>query len=178
MVKKFNLKNIIKYAKTMPSATLSLIFWSIITIWATIISKNIWVLVCAIPFIIALTIIPLKISNMNMEISDELMPTYEKTLPLTKIGDITKDMLNRQVKVRGTIEKIVYNISPKPTVKLKDDSSKIWSLLLVPLPENAKKGDEIEVYGVITKHYKYFGFMGIPKLWEPKIFGIGAKLLN
>ncbi len=158
----------------MPSAMLSLILWSAITIWATIISKNIWVFLCAIPFIIALTLIPLKISKMNNDISQELLPKYEKVLSTIKIGDITKNMLNQKVKVEGTVEKIIYGISPKPTVKIKDETGEITSLLIVPLPENIKKGDRVALYGVVSKHYKYFGFMGIPKLWEPKIFGIGV----
>jgi hypothetical protein len=175
MVKRFNLNNALKHAKTMPSATLSLIVWSAITIWATIISKNIWVLLCAIPFIIALTLIPLKISKMNNDLSQQLLPDYERDLSTTKIKDITKDMLNHQVKVIGTVEKIIYGVSPKPTVKIKDETGEILSLLLVPLPDEVKKGDKIELYGIITKHYKYFGFMGIPKLWKPKIFGIGVN---
>ncbi|ABR56165.1 conserved hypothetical protein [Methanococcus aeolicus Nankai-3] len=177
MVKKFNIDNVIKHAKTMPSAALSLIIWSAITIWATIISKDIWVLLCALPFIIALTIIPLIISKMNNNISQELIPEYEKKLSTTKIGDINKEMLNQQVKVVGTVEKITYGISPKPTIRIKDETGKILSLLIVPLPEGVKKGDKIALYGVISKHYKYFGFMGVPKLWKPKIFGIGVNKL-
>ncbi len=176
-VKKFNPNKIVRYAKTMPSATLSLIIWSAVTIWATILSKNIWVLLCAIPFIIALTLIPLKISRMNYDISQELLPNYEKALSTINIGDITKDMLNQQVKVVGTVEKIIYGISPKPTIKIKDETGEIYSLLIIPLPEDIKKGDKIALYGIVSKHYKYFGFMGIPKLWEPKIFGIGVNKL-
>ncbi|AEH07189.1 hypothetical protein [Methanothermococcus okinawensis] len=177
MVKKFNLNNILRHAKTMPSATLSLIIWSAIAIWATIMSKNIWILVCSIPFIIALTLIPLKISSMNYDISQELLPKYENTLSTTKIGNITKEMLNQKVKVEGTVEKIIYGISPKPTIKIRDDTGEIYTLLIVPLPEGVKKGDKIALYGIVSKHYKYFGFMGIPKLWKPKIFGIGVDKL-
>ncbi|WP_292460227.1 hypothetical protein [Methanothermococcus sp.] len=175
MVKRFNLNNALKHAKTMPSATISMIIWSAITIWATIISKNIWVLLCAIPFIIALTLIPLKISKMNNDISQELLPKYEKTLSTTKIGDITKDMLNQKVKIEGIVEKITYGISPKPTIIIRDETGEILSLLIVPLPEDVKKGDRVALYGIVSKHYKYFGFMGIPKLWKPKIFGIGVN---
>ncbi len=51
-------------------------------------------------------------------------------------------------------------------------------MLFTPLPDGVKKGDKIELYGVVTKHYKFFGFMGIPRLWKPKIYGIGVKKLD
>ncbi|MDK2789881.1 MAG: hypothetical protein PWP15_388 [Methanothermococcus sp.] len=180
MVKKSNtsMKEIIKHAKTTPSATLSLIVWSLITIWATIYSKNIWVFICSLPFIVGLTIIPLKISEMNSELSQKLSALYGASLTINKIEDVTKDMLNSQVKIAGIIEKITYGISPKPTIKIKDETGEIYSMLFTPLPDGVKKGDKIELYGVVTKHYKFFGFMGIPRLWKPKIYGIGVKKLD
>ncbi|ACV24470.1 hypothetical protein Mefer_0651 [Methanocaldococcus fervens AG86] len=172
------MKKIIRFAKTMPSATLSLVFWGGITIFATIISKNIWILILSIPFLLGLTYVPYKVSNMNKNISEELIPIYQKNAPLLKISEITKDKLNERVKVIGTIEKIIYGISPKPTIRIKDDTGSIYVSLIVPLPEDVNVGDKVEIYGVVTKHYKFFGFMGIPKLWKPKIYGIGAKKLN
>ncbi len=178
MVKTFKITKLIRFAKTMPSATVSLLFWSGVVIYATIISKNMWILILSIPFLFGLTYIPYKISEMNRNISENLIPIYQTNVPLLKIGEITKDKLNERVKIVGTIEKIIYGVSPKPTIRVKDDTGSIYVNLIVPLPEGTKLGDKVEVYGVVTKHYKFFGFMGIPKLWNPKIYGIGVKKLN
>lgn len=115
---------------------------------------------------------------MNSELSQKLSALYGASLTINKIEDVTKDMLNSQVKIAGIIEKITYGISPKPTIKIKDETGEIYSMLFTPLPDGVKKGDKIELYGVVTKHYKFFGFMGIPRLWKPKIYGIGVKKLD
>ena len=178
MVGTSKIKELVKFAKSMPSATVSLIFWSGMVVFATLISKNFWIAVLSIPFLLGLIYIPYKISTINKNLSESLIPIYQKEVPLLKIGEITKDRLNERVKIMGTVEKIIYGISPKPTILVKDDTGSIYVNLIAPPPDDVKIGDRVEVYGVVTKHYKFFGFMGIPKLWKPKIYGIGVKKLN
>ncbi|EHP85777.1 OB-fold nucleic acid binding domain-containing protein [Methanotorris formicicus] len=177
-VKRFNTNKILKHTKASPSATISIIFWITIVVLATTFSKNIWIFILSIPFIVGLIVIPLKISKMNNEISEQLIPLYEKNAKSYKIKDITKETLNQWVKVSGIVEKVIYGLSPKPTIKIKDETGEIFANLIVAPNDNIKKGDKVEIYGVVTKHYKFFGFMGIPKLWKPKIYGIGVKKLS
>ncbi|GAA0128000.1 hypothetical protein MMMIC1C10_04240 [Methanococcus maripaludis] len=170
-----SLSDLKRHAKTTPSAFISLMICLVFTAWSLYISRNIWILIMAIPFILGLTLIPIKISQMNKELSDQLLPEYIHYANEYKISEITKDTLNQRVKVVGKLDKIIYGISTKPTIRIKDDTGEIFSNLISPVPEGIKKGDIIELYGVVAKHYKFFGIMGIPNLWKPKIYGIGVR---
>ena len=112
MVGTSKIKELVKFAKSMPSATVSLIFWGGMVVFATLISKNFWIAVLSIPFLLGLIYIPYKISTINKNLSESLIPIYQKEVPLLKIGEITKDRLNERVKIMGTVEKIIYGISP------------------------------------------------------------------
>ncbi|MBP2171887.1 hypothetical protein [Methanococcus voltae] len=166
-------KEILYHAKTTPSATASLIIWTAFSVWATIQSNNPWLFVVCIPFILGLTLIPLKVSKMNRNLSNDLLPQYIGSTKEYKISEITKDKVNEKVKLVGTLDKVIYGVSAKPTIRLKDNSGEIYANLIAPIPEDIKKGDTVELYGVVAKHYYLFGFIGIPKLWKPKIYGIG-----
>ncbi|ABR54516.1 conserved hypothetical protein [Methanococcus vannielii SB] len=167
-----------RHAKTTPSAFISLIICLIFTAWSVYVSKNLWILLMSIPFILGLTLIPIKISNMNKKISDELLPEYVDVSKEYKISEITKESLNNRVKIVGKLDKVIYGISTKPTIRVSDETGKIFSNLISPVPDGIKKGDMIELYGIVAKNYKFFGIIGIPNLWAPKIYGIGVRKSN
>jgi hypothetical protein len=116
-------------------------------------SNLIWI----IPTLVMLLIIPLALNYMSQKEYAELEPMYRSQAKNIRIVMINESMVGQIVRVEGVVERVYFQFLNRPQYLVADRSGEISVKMFTTPRERVKKGDVVEVLGMIINRYMMYG---------------------
>ncbi|MBQ4414731.1 MAG: hypothetical protein II861_01350 [Methanomicrobium sp.] len=112
-------------------------------------------------FAIVLIAIPAYNSYSVAKSYEKLLPEYEAQSKYYRIAGIHDAMLGKPVRIRGEVETIKGKLICRPSFTVNDGSCSIIAQHGAPIDLDIKEGDTVEIVGMVTKRFTFFGKMMI-----------------
>jgi hypothetical protein len=109
-------------------------------------------LLYAIPGLILLIAIPMALGWMSRKSFARAEVSYDEQARRYKIGKISESARGRAVRITGTVEKVSFRWLNRPHFQVKDDTGVIRVVLFTSPEERVRKGDRVEVLGMVMKN--------------------------
>jgi hypothetical protein len=116
-------------------------------------SGNITVLTFGIPMLVVLFLIPIVLNYMSQQHYAELLPEYQRDAQPVRIKAINMNMLGKPVRFDGVVERASFLYLNRPQFLVGDKSGEISVKMFTSPHEDIKKGDIVEVIGMVMKRY-------------------------
>jgi hypothetical protein len=123
------------------------------SIAAPVRSNLIWI----IPTLAMLLLIPLALNYMSQKEYAELEPMYRSQAKNIRIVMINESMIGQIVRVEGVVERVYFQFLNRPQYLVADRSGEISVKMFTTPRERVKKGDVVEVLGMIINRYMVYG---------------------
>ncbi len=114
-------------------------------------------LIWGIPTLFMLLIIPLVLNYMSQKQYQELEPMYRSRAKNIRIRLINESMVGQIVRIEGVVERIYFQFLNRPQYLVADRSGEISVKMFTSPRERVKKGDIVEVLGMIIQRYMLTG---------------------
>jgi hypothetical protein len=138
----------------MSATTLAVSAFFIVLVLVTfVITGDRSILLWGIPTIILLFVIPLALNYMSQSQYAELLPDYEREAKDVRIKAINESMLGKPVRIRGVVERSMFRFLNRPQYLIADKSGEISVKMFTSPQEDVKKGDVVEVLGLVIRRY-------------------------
>jgi Na+(H+)/acetate symporter ActP len=128
-------------------------FFTILVLATFVITADRSILIWGIPTIILLFIIPLALNYMSQSQYADLIPVYEQEAKEVRIKTINENMLGKPVRIRGVVERSMFRFLNRPQYVVADKSGEISVKMFTSPQEDVKKGDVVEVLGLVIRRY-------------------------
>jgi hypothetical protein len=115
------------------------------------------ILVWGIPTVILLVVIPVSLSYMSQREYNELAPMYEAEAKTVRIRMINESMIGQVVRIQGVVEQVRFQFINRPQYVVADRSGEISVKMFTAPMEDVKKGDIVEVLGMVIMRYMVVG---------------------
>lgn len=109
-------------------------------------------LLYAIPGLILLIAIPMTLGWMSRKSYAKAEVGYDDQARRYKIGQISESTRGRAARITGTVEKVSFRWLNRPHFQVMDDTGTIRVVLFTSPEEQIKKGDRVEVLGMVMKN--------------------------
>lgn len=109
-------------------------------------------LIYAIPGLILLIAIPMALGWMSRKSYAKAEVGYDEQARRYKIGQIAESARGRAVRIAGTVEKVSFRWLNRPHFQVRDDTGAIRVILFTSPAEYIRKGDRVEVLGMVMKN--------------------------
>jgi hypothetical protein len=129
------------------------LIFSIFLIFAYSVSGSPTILIMGIPMILALFLIPILLNYMSQKQYADLLPQYQKDAQAVRIKAINMNMLGKPVRFEGVVEKALFVYLNRPQFVVGDKSGEISVKMFTSPQEDIRKGDIVEVIGMVMKRY-------------------------
>jgi cytochrome c-type biogenesis protein CcmH/NrfF len=127
-----------------------------------------------IPTLFMLLIIPLALNYMSQREYAELEPVYRSQAKNVRIVMINESMVGQIVRVEAVVERVYFQFLNRPQYMVADRSGEISVKMFTTPHETIKKGDVVEVLGMIIHRY---GVGGDPVINCVSITKIDKKIV-
>jgi RecJ-like exonuclease len=114
-------------------------------------------MIWGIPTLFMLLIIPLALNYMSQKEYAELEPMYRSQAKTVRIVMINESMIGQIVRVEGVVERVYFQFLNRPQYLVADRSGEISVKMFTTPRERVKKGDVVEVLGMIIHRYMMTG---------------------
>ena len=114
-------------------------------------------LIWGIPTLVMLLIIPLALNYMSQREYAELEPVYRSQAKNVRIVMINESMIGQIVRVEGVVERVYFQFLNRPQYLVADRSGEISVKMFTSPRQRVKKGDIVEVLGMIIQRYMVTG---------------------
>lgn len=114
-------------------------------------------LIWGIPTLFMLLIIPLVLNYMSQRQYQELEPIYRSQAKDIRIRLINESMVGKIVRIEGVVERVYFQFLNRPQYLVADRSGEISVKMFTSPREKVKKGDIVEVLGMIIHRYMVTG---------------------
>jgi len=129
------------------------VVFTILLIWAFVSSGDPMLLAWGVPAIVLLLVIPLALNYMSQKEYAELVPVYEREARPVRVKMINESMLNQIVRLEGVIEHTYFQFLNRPQYMFADRTGEISVKMFTSPQETIKKGDVVEVLGMVIRRY-------------------------
>jgi len=123
---------------------------------AVILSGDYSILYWGIPTLTLLLVIPMGLNYLSQSQYAELEPVYEKEAKTVRIRLINLGMIGDPVRIEGVVERVYFQFLNRPQYVVADRSGEISVKMFTSPREKIRKGDVVEVLGLVIKRY-FFG---------------------
>jgi hypothetical protein len=114
-------------------------------------------LIWGIPTLFMLLVIPLVLNYMSQKQYQDLEPMYRSQAKTIRIVMINESMIGQIVRVEGVVERVYFQFLNRPQYLVADRSGEISVKMFTSPRERVKKGDIVEVLGMIIQRYMVTG---------------------
>jgi hypothetical protein len=114
-------------------------------------------LIWGIPTLFMLLVIPLVLNYMSQRQYQDLEPMYRSQAKTIRIVMINESMIGQIVRVEGVVERVYLQFLNRPQYLVADRSGEISVKMFTTPRETIKKGDVVEVLGMIIHRYMVYG---------------------
>ena len=114
-------------------------------------------MIWGIPTLFMLLIIPLALNYMSQKEYAELEPMYRSQAKTVRIVMINESMIGQIVRVEGVVERVYFQFLNRPQYLVADRSGEISVKMFTTPRYPIKKGDIVEVLGMIIHRYMMTG---------------------
>jgi hypothetical protein len=114
-------------------------------------------LIWGIPTLVMLLIIPVALNYLSQRQYAELEPMYRSKAKHVRIVMINANMIGQVVRVEGVVERVHFQYLNRPQYLVADRSGEISVKMFTNPTETVKKGDIVEVLGMIINRYIMIG---------------------
>jgi hypothetical protein len=129
------------------------VLFTILLIWAYVSSGNLILLAWGVPAVVLLLVIPMALNYMSQRQYAELVPVYEVEARPVRVKMINESMLNQIVRLEGVVERTYFQFLNRPQYMFADRTGEISVKMFTSPQETIKKGDVVEVLGMVIKRY-------------------------
>jgi DNA replicative helicase MCM subunit Mcm2 (Cdc46/Mcm family) len=114
-------------------------------------------LIWGIPSLVMLFVLPVALTYMSQKQYLELEPMYREKAKNAKIRMINESMVGQVIRVEGVVERVYFQFLNRPQYLVADRTGEISVKMFTSPQEPVKKGDVVEVLGMIIKRYVMTG---------------------
>ncbi len=150
------------------------VLFTIIIIITVVYTGDRSLLYWGIPTLVLLLIIPLALNYMSQREYAELEPVYRSQAKNIRIVMINENMVGQIVRVEAVVERVYFQFLNRPQYMVADRSGEISVKMFTSPHETIKKGDVVEVLGMIIHRY---GVGGDPVINCVSITKIDKKIV-
>jgi len=129
------------------------VFFTILVLATFFITADHTILIWGIPTIILLFVIPVALNYMSQSQYADLVPVYEQEAKDVRIKTINESMLGKPVRIRGVVERSMFRFLNRPQYLVADKSGEISVKMFTSPQEDVRKGDVVEVLGLVIRRY-------------------------
>jgi hypothetical protein len=129
------------------------LFFSIFLIYTYSVSGSTQLLIMGIPMIIVLFLVPVVLNYMSQRQYEDLIPQYQRDAQPVRIKAINMNMLGKPVRFEGVVGETRFLYLNRPQFVVGDKSGEISVKMFTSPQEDVKKGDAVEVIGMVMKRY-------------------------
>ena len=116
-------------------------------------SGSLNVILYGIPMILLLFLIPLGLNFMSQKEYADLLPTYQRDAQSIRIKAINPNMIGKPVRFEGVVEQVYFWYLNRPQFHVGDKTGEISVKMFTSPQETIRKGDIVEVIGMVMKRY-------------------------
>jgi hypothetical protein len=120
-------------------------------------SGDFGILYWGLPMLLLLLIIPLALNYMSQAQYANLIPVYEKEARKVGIKAINLGMVGEPVRVEGVVERVHFKYLNRPQFLVADKTGEVSVKMFTQPQEDIRKGDIVEVLGIVIKRYMVTG---------------------
>ena len=118
---------------------------------------DITILIWGLPITAFFIIIPAALNYMSQKQYMDMIPQYEQKAKDVRIKMINLNMVGQVVRIEGVIERTYFQFLNRPQYLIADRSGEISVKMFTSPQEDVKKGDVVEVLGMVIKRYLFYG---------------------
>jgi RecJ-like exonuclease len=133
------------------------VFFTLIFIITFVFTGDRSLLIWGIPTLAMLLLIPLALNYMSQKQYAELEPIYRSQAKNIRIVMINESMVGQIVRVEGVVERVYFQFLNRPQYLVADRSGEISVKMFTTPRERVKKGDVVEVLGMIINRFMLYG---------------------
>ena len=133
------------------------VLFTLIFIFTFLYTRDRSLLIWGIPTLFMLLIIPLVLNYMSQRQYQELEPIYRSQAKDIRIRLINESMVGKIVRIEGVVERVYFQFLNRPQYLVADRSGEISVKMFTSPREKVKKGDVVEVLGMIIHRYMVTG---------------------
>lgn len=134
-----------------------IVFFTILLAVYYLLTGDRTMLIWGIPTVILLFVLPLALNYMSQREYQDLAPVYEAKAKTVRIRSINQNSIGSIVRVEGIIERTYFQFINRPQFLVADRSGEISVKMFTNPAEDVKKGDIVEVYGMVIHRYMMTG---------------------
>ncbi len=140
-----------------PIALVVVVVFTILLIWAVLSTGATSILIWGVPALVLLFVIPIALNYMSQRQYADLVPVYEVEARPVRVKMINESMLNQIVRLEGVVERTYFQFLNRPQYLFADRTGEISVKMFTSPLEDIKKGDVVEVLGMVIKRYVISG---------------------
>jgi len=133
------------------------VLFTLILIFTFLYTGDRSLLIWGIPTLFMLLIIPLVLNYMSQRQYADLEPIYRSQAKDIRIRLINESMVGKIVRIEGVVERVYFQFLNRPQYLVADRSGEISVKMFTSPRERVKKGDIVEVLGMIIQRYMVTG---------------------
>ena len=140
-----------------PIALAVVVIFTILLIVTVLGTGDRTVLLWGIPAVVLLLVIPIALNYMSQKQYADLVPVYEVEARPVRVKMINESMLNQIVRLEGVVERTYFQFLNRPQYLFADRTGEISVKMFTSPLEDIKKGDVVEVLGMVIRRYVISG---------------------
>ena len=140
-----------------PIALAVVVIFTILLIVTVLGTGDRTVLLWGIPAVVLLLVIPIALNYMSQKQYADLVPVYEVEARPVRVKMINESMLNQIVRLEGVVERTYFQFLNRPQYLFADRTGEISVKMFTSPLEDIRKGDVVEVLGMVIRRYVISG---------------------
>jgi len=126
-------------------------------LYTAVVTGDYSILYWGLPVTAFFIIIPAVLNYMSQKQYEGLIPEYERKAKPVRIKMINPNMVGQVIRIEGVIERTYFQFLNRPQYLIADRSGEISVKMFTSPQEDVKKGDVVEVLGIVIKRYIFYG---------------------
>ncbi|MDD1720327.1 MAG: nucleotide-binding protein [Methanoregulaceae archaeon] len=133
------------------------VFFAIFLSFAYLTTGDPNILLWGIPCLVLLLVIPIGLNYMSQSQYQAIEPVYQAEAKNVRIRMINDSLLNKPVRIEGVVERSYFQFLNRPQFLVADRTGEISVKMFTTPKEEIRKGDVVEVVGMVIKRYVITG---------------------
>lgn len=117
------------------------------------VTRGMMYLIWGIPTLVLMAAIPLALNYMSQSQYADLEPVYRKEARNVRVKMINPNMIGDVVRIEAVVERVYFQFFNRPQFLVADRSGEVSVKMFTNPQEKIRKGDVVEVLGMVMKRY-------------------------
>ena len=117
------------------------------------VTRGMMYLIWGIPTLVLMAAIPLALNYMSQSQYADLEPVYRKEARNVRVKMINPNMIGDVVRNEAVVERVYFQFLNRPQFLVADRSGEVSVKMFTNPQEKIRKGDVVEVLGMVMKRY-------------------------